>query len=117
MRIFNALLCRRHQSHSFFSGSACMRRVGGAHDTPNGRSTGGGRNNGAPLGAAGSAGARQVPVHASQMYSSNIVNFIEHFWNKDTMQLDLDSDDDILNGCLFIHNREVRNETVRNLMR
>ncbi len=62
-------------------------------------------------------GARQVPVHASQMYSSNIVNFIEHFWNKDTMQLDLDSDDDILNGCLFIHNREVRNETVRNLMR
>lgn len=61
-------------------------------------------------------GARKVPVHASQMYSSNIVNFIDHFWNKDAQELKLDLDDDILKGCLIIHNREVRNETVRNLM-
>jgi NAD(P) transhydrogenase subunit alpha len=62
-------------------------------------------------------GARQVPVHASQMYSSNIVNFIAHFWNKETSQLDLNLDDEIMNGSLIIHNREVRNENIRNLMR
>jgi len=61
-------------------------------------------------------GARLVPIHASQVYSSNIVNFIDHFWNKETQALNLDPDDDILKGCLIIHNREVRNETVRNLM-
>lgn len=62
-------------------------------------------------------GARQVPVHASQMYSSNIVNFIAHFWNKETSQLDLNLDDEIMKGSLIIHNREVRNENIRNLMR
>lgn len=62
-------------------------------------------------------GARQVPVHASQMYSSNIVNFIAHFWNKETSQLDLNLDDEIVKSSLIIHNREVRNETIRNLMR
>jgi len=62
-------------------------------------------------------GARQVPVHASQMYSSNIVNFIAHFWNKETSQLDMNLDDEIMNGSLIIHNREVRNENIRNLMR
>lgn len=62
-------------------------------------------------------GARRVPVHASQMYSSNIVNFIEHFWDKEGKRLNLDLNDDILKSSLFIHNREVRNETVRNLMR
>ncbi len=62
-------------------------------------------------------GARQVPVHASQMYSSNIVNFIAHFWNKETSQLDLNLDDEIVKGSLIIHNHEVRNENIRNLMR
>lgn len=62
-------------------------------------------------------GARKVPVHASQVYSSNIYNFIDHFWNKEIQALKLDPDDDILKGCLVVHNREVLNETVRNLMR
>ncbi len=61
-------------------------------------------------------GARKVPVHASQMFSSNIYNFIDHFWNKETQQVNLGSDDEIMKGSLIIHNREVRNETIRNLM-
>lgn len=62
-------------------------------------------------------GARKVPVHASQMYSSNIYNFIDHFWSKETQSLKLDLEDDILKACLIIHNHEILNETVRNLMR
>lgn len=61
--------------------------------------------------------ARRVPVHASQMYSSNIANFIGHFWNKEAGQLNFNLNDEILRGCVIIHNNEVLNETVRNLMR
>lgn len=61
--------------------------------------------------------ARRVPVHASQMYSSNIVNFISHFWDKEAGQLNFDLNDEILKSCVIIHNNEVLNETVRNLMR
>jgi NAD(P) transhydrogenase subunit alpha len=61
--------------------------------------------------------ARRVPVHASQMYASNIVNFIAHFWDKEAQQPVLDLGDEILRSSVIIHNREVRNETVQNLMR
>jgi NAD(P) transhydrogenase subunit alpha len=61
--------------------------------------------------------ARRVPVHASQMYASNIVNFIAHFWNKEAQQLNLDLGDEILRSSVIIQSHEVRNETVQNLMR
>jgi NAD(P) transhydrogenase subunit alpha len=61
--------------------------------------------------------ARRVPVHASQMYSSNIFNFIGHFWDKEASQLNFNLNDDILRSCVIIHNNEVLNETVRGLMR
>jgi len=58
----------------------------------------------------------RVAVHASQMYASNIVNLIEHFWNKDNATLNLDLEDEIMQGCLLTHQGEVRNETIRHLI-
>ncbi len=55
----------------------------------------------------------RVPVHASQMYSANISNLIEHFWNKDSKSLELRTEDEIMNGCLITHNGELRSEMLR----
>jgi NAD(P) transhydrogenase subunit alpha len=46
---------------------------------------------------------RRVPVPASQMFSSNLYNFVEHFWDKDAKRFVLDRDDPILRGCLITH--------------
>jgi NAD(P) transhydrogenase subunit alpha len=61
--------------------------------------------------------ARYVPVHASQVYSSNLCSLLEHCWNKETNQFNLDSEDEVMRSGLIIRNHEVRNETVRNLLR
>ncbi len=57
--------------------------------------------------------ARQVPLHASQMYSANISNLIEHFWDEETKSLPLDLSDEIMDGCLIIKDGEIRNEMLR----
>lgn len=49
----------------------------------------------------------RVPAHASQMFSSNLANFIEHFWNRETKSFVLNSEDDIIKGCLVTHNGAV----------
>lgn len=59
---------------------------------------------------------RRVPVPASQMFSSNLYNFIEHFWDKENQRLTLDRDDEIMQGCLITHDGEVVNETVKAAM-
>ncbi len=56
---------------------------------------------------------RMVPVPASQMFSSNLCNFIEHFWDKETGSFRLDRDDEIIRGCLVTHDGEVVNEAIR----
>jgi len=43
----------------------------------------------------------RVAVHASQMYSANIYNFIEHFWNEESKQIDRNLEDEILGGCVI----------------
>ena len=43
----------------------------------------------------------RVAVHASQMYSANIFNFIEHFWNEESKQINQDLEDEILGGCVI----------------
>lgn len=55
----------------------------------------------------------QVPVHASQMYSSNIGNFIESFWYEEEKKFNLDRQDEIIQGCLISHNQEVVNEMIK----
>lgn len=58
----------------------------------------------------------RVAVHASQMYSSNLFNFIDHFWNKEEKQFALKREDDIIKGCLITHGGEVVNETIKSLL-
>ncbi|MGE0105236.1 MAG: Re/Si-specific NAD(P)(+) transhydrogenase subunit alpha [Blastocatellales bacterium] len=60
--------------------------------------------------------ARKVPVPASQMYSSNILNFIEHFWNKETALINYNLEDEIMKSCMIISDSKVLNETVQKLM-
>jgi NAD(P) transhydrogenase subunit alpha len=56
---------------------------------------------------------RHVPVPASQMFSSNLCNFLEHFWDKEAKHLALNRDDEIIQGCLITHGGEIVNETVK----
>lgn len=55
----------------------------------------------------------RVPVPASQMYSSNLGNFIEHFWDKESKSFRLNRDDEIIRGCLVTHDGQIVNEMVR----
>jgi len=56
----------------------------------------------------------QVPRDASQMYSSNLYNLVEEFWNKDEQQVVLDFDNDLI-GCVITHKQEIVNQTIANL--
>ena len=57
--------------------------------------------------------AGQVPVHASQMYSSNIYNFIDEFWDDEAKIFKLDLADEIIKACLITHNHEIVNESLK----
>ncbi len=57
-----------------------------------------------------------VAVTASQMYSSNLGNFIEHFWDKEAKKFNLDLDDDILKGALVTCNGEIFSEMYKSIM-
>ncbi len=57
----------------------------------------------------------KAAVNASQMYSSNLYNFIAEFWNKEDKRLDLNLDHEIIKGCLITHNGQIVNETIKNL--
>jgi H+-translocating NAD(P) transhydrogenase subunit alpha len=49
----------------------------------------------------------KVAYHASQMYSANLFNFVDEFWDKETKILKLSLDDDILAGCVKAHEGKV----------
>ncbi len=57
----------------------------------------------------------RVAVHASQMYSNNLANLIEHFWDKEQKTLKLDVADEIIKGCLITHQGQIINEQIKNL--
>ena len=52
----------------------------------------------------------RVPVHASQMYSSNITALLAEFWDKEAKALKLNLEDDILKSCLVTHGGKIVNE-------
>jgi NAD(P) transhydrogenase subunit alpha len=52
----------------------------------------------------------KVPHHASQVYSANLCNFIEHFWDKENNAFRLDLDNEILKGCVITHGGEIVHE-------
>ena len=49
----------------------------------------------------------RVAYNASQMYSSNLFNFVEHFWNKTETRLDLRREDELVAGCLVVRDGAV----------
>jgi NAD(P) transhydrogenase subunit alpha len=51
---------------------------------------------------------------ASQMFASNLVSLIEHFWDKNAKAFAMRLDDEILKGCLVTHQGAIVNETIRN---
>lgn len=66
------------------------------------------------IGAANLAG--QVPVAASQMYASNLVNLVEHFWNAETKTFNLDREDEIIKGALLTVGGEIVNPAIKERM-
>lgn len=59
--------------------------------------------------------AGRVAVHASQMYSRNLVNFILEYWDEEEKSLTLRLDDEIIKGCLVTHQHDVFSETVKKM--
>jgi NAD(P) transhydrogenase subunit alpha len=56
---------------------------------------------------------RRVPMTASEMLSSNLYNFLEHFWDNQTKSFKLNRDDEIMQGCLITHAGEVVNSQIK----
>jgi NAD(P) transhydrogenase subunit alpha len=55
----------------------------------------------------------KVAVHASQMYSSNLFNLVDEFWNADQNRFELDFEDEIIKGCVITHAGEIVNQMIR----
>jgi NAD(P) transhydrogenase subunit alpha len=51
-----------------------------------------------------------VPRHASQMLAANVTAFLEHFWDDEAKTLNLDLEDEIMQGCLITHDGAVIHE-------
>lgn len=56
--------------------------------------------------------ANEVPRDASQMYSANVFNLIDEFWNNDTKSMHLDFSNDLV-GCVITHESKVVNAAIR----
>jgi NAD(P) transhydrogenase subunit alpha len=58
--------------------------------------------------------ANVVSRDASQMYSSNLFNLVDEFWNAETKTFDLDFENEIAVGCVITNDGDVVNETIKN---
>ena len=58
----------------------------------------------------------KVALTASQMYSSNLGNFVAHFWDKETKTFRLNLDDDIVKGALITHDGALFSAMYKNIM-
>ncbi len=56
-----------------------------------------------------------VAKDASVMYSSNLYNLIDEFWDEEAKSFKLDFENEILKGCVITHEGEIVNETIKNL--
>ena len=53
---------------------------------------------------------RLVPTHASQMFASNLANFVDHFWDDENKTMDLQKEDEILDGCILTRDGKITQE-------
>ena len=56
----------------------------------------------------------RVNVHSSQMFSANMYNLIDEFWDKEEKTVNLDMEDEIVKGCLITHGKAIVNEMISN---
>ena len=54
---------------------------------------------------------------ASQMYSSNLYNMVNEYWDAENKSFVLDRENEIIQGCLITHGGAIVNETIKNLQR
>ena len=54
----------------------------------------------------------RVTVHASQMFSSNLYNLVDEFWNVEEKRIDLNLEDEIVKGCVITHQGKIVNEMI-----
>lgn len=57
----------------------------------------------------------RVARHASEMYSNNLANLLEHFWDKESKTFRIDLADEILKHCVLTHDGRIVNETIEKL--
>ena len=58
----------------------------------------------------------RVAETASQMYSANLANFVEHFWDKEGKVFNLNREDEIMQGALITHQNEIVSEMYKSIM-
>ena len=58
----------------------------------------------------------RVAETASQMYSSNLGNFVEHFWDKKANIFHLNRNDEIIKGALITHAGEIVSEMYKSIV-
>ncbi|WP_028582290.1 Re/Si-specific NAD(P)(+) transhydrogenase subunit alpha [Desulfogranum japonicum] len=58
----------------------------------------------------------RVARTASEMYSSNIYNFVEHFWDKEAQRFTLKLEDDLVKGALITHEGEIFSTMYKSIM-
>ena len=56
-----------------------------------------------------------IPTHASEMYSKNILNLLNHISKEGKVELDLE--DEVVKGALITHNKEVINPRIKELLK
>ena len=56
-----------------------------------------------------------VARNASDMYSNNLFNLIDEFWDEEAKVLELSADDEIVVGCVITRDGAIVNETIKNL--
>ncbi len=57
----------------------------------------------------------EVAKNASEMYSNNLFNLIDEFWDAEAKTLNLDPEDDIVQNCVITRDGAVVNETIKNV--
>ncbi len=57
----------------------------------------------------------EVARNASDMYSNNLFNLLDEFWDKEEKVLSLDLEDEILAACVITKDGAIVNETIKNL--
>jgi len=56
-----------------------------------------------------------VAKNASEMYSNNLFNLVDEFWDAESKTLNLDPEDEIVEACVITRGGHVVNETIKNI--